>query len=163
MYDIHHLFQTQWWLNGGKCGVCGDPYDSSRENEPPHGKYAQGVITQTYASGSAMTATVHVTASHKGYFEFRLCPHNDPKVTVTQACLDQNLLEDPVTKGTKFYVDDRSVGIYSIELQLPVGVVCNACVLQWRYRTGEIFYIIFPRISVANTVNNYNTYLYIII
>ncbi|XP_052691192.1 uncharacterized protein LOC128169067 [Crassostrea angulata] len=130
-------FPTQWWLNDGKCGVCGDPYNAPRENEPPYGKYAKGVITQSYTSGSIMRATVHVTASHKGYFEFRLCPHDEPNITVTQECLDRNLLSDPITKGTKFFVDDKSVGIYQLELQLPEGVVCNACVLQWRYRTGN--------------------------
>lgn len=133
------MLQTQWWLNGGKCGVCGDPYNAPRENEPPYGKYAKGLITQSYTSGSIMRATVHVTASHKGYFEFRLCPHDDPNVTVTQECLDRNLLSDPITKGTKFFVDDKSVGIYQLDLQLPEGVVCNACVLQWRYRTGWWF------------------------
>lgn len=117
--------------------MCGDPFDASRENEPPRGKYARGIITQTYPAGSIITAIVHVTASHKGYFEFRLCPHNDPKVTVTQDCFDRNLLKDPFTMGTKFFVDDKSVGIYNIELQLPEGVICDACVLQWRYRTGK--------------------------
>ncbi|XP_062588720.1 uncharacterized protein LOC134250383 [Saccostrea cucullata] len=130
-------FPTHWWINNGKCGVCGDPYDAPRENEPPNGKYARGIITKSYVSGSIMQATVHVTASHKGYFEFRLCPHNDRKVTVFQDCLDQNLLKDPVTMGTKFFVDDKSVGIYFIELQLPPGIICDACVLQWRYRTGN--------------------------
>ncbi|XP_048745740.2 uncharacterized protein LOC125658507 [Ostrea edulis] len=130
-------FPIHWWINDGKCGVCGDPFDASRENEPPRGKYARGIITQTYPAGSIITAIVHVTASHKGYFEFRLCPHNDPKVTVTQDCLDRNLLKDPFTMGTKFFVDDKSVGIYNIELQLPEGVICDACVLQWRYRTGN--------------------------
>ena len=34
--------------NGGKCGICGDPYNGRRDNEPPSGKYATGVIVKTY-------------------------------------------------------------------------------------------------------------------
>lgn len=34
-------------LNGGKCGVCGDPWNGRRENEAG-GKYATGTIVKVY-------------------------------------------------------------------------------------------------------------------
>jgi len=44
--------------------------------------------------------TIEVTISHKGFFEFRLCPKSSATELVTQACLDQNLLtlEDGTTQ-----------------------------------------------------------------
>jgi hypothetical protein len=43
---------------------------------------------------------IEVTISHKGFFEFRLCPKSSASELVTQACLDQNLLtlEDGTTQ-----------------------------------------------------------------
>ena len=46
-------FSTQWDKNGGKCGVCGDPYHF-KEGEAMYahpGKYATGIITKTYREG----------------------------------------------------------------------------------------------------------------
>ncbi|KAK3095453.1 hypothetical protein FSP39_014853 [Pinctada imbricata] len=130
-------FPVQWWMNGGRCGVCGDPYNGERENEPPNGKYATGTITRYFQEGDIMNVVVQITASHKGYFEFRLCPSNDASVTVTQECLNQNLLTEVTSGGNKVYVDDSSTGTYNFGLRLPPNVTCNNCVLQWRYRTGN--------------------------
>ena len=41
------FFQHQWGINGGKCGVCGDPWDGVREHEAG-GKYANGLIAANY-------------------------------------------------------------------------------------------------------------------
>ena len=49
--------QHQWGTNGGKCGVCGDPYDGKRENEAG-GKYATGTIVATYRAGDVIAVTV---------------------------------------------------------------------------------------------------------
>ena len=40
-------FTRQWQVNGGKCGVCGDPWDSPqpRDNEGG-GRYGKGTITR---------------------------------------------------------------------------------------------------------------------
>ena len=40
------LFQRQQSL-GGKCGVCGDPWDGARENEAG-GRYATGIIVRNF-------------------------------------------------------------------------------------------------------------------
>jgi hypothetical protein len=50
-----------------------------------------------YKKDSAITIRVELTANHRGYFEFRLCPNNDPKHVGTQACLDKYVL-----RRTKF-------------------------------------------------------------
>lgn len=42
-------FGVQHHRNGGKCGICGDPWhDYPRQHEAPGGLYANGIITKTY-------------------------------------------------------------------------------------------------------------------
>jgi hypothetical protein len=45
------IFQNQWGVNQGHCGVCGDPYQGPRENEAG-GKYATGTIVHTYTENA---------------------------------------------------------------------------------------------------------------
>jgi hypothetical protein len=45
-----------------------------------------------YKKDSAVTIRVELTANHRGYFEFRLCPNNAPRHAGTQACLDKYVL-----------------------------------------------------------------------
>ena len=46
---------------GGKCGMCGDPYEQHpRENEAG-GKYATGTIVATYSIGAVIPVTVDLT------------------------------------------------------------------------------------------------------
>ena len=49
--------QRQHKQNGGKCGICGDPYDGARENEAG-GKYATGIITRNYTEGSVISVSM---------------------------------------------------------------------------------------------------------
>lgn len=74
-------------MNGGKCGVCGDPFNGARDNEYG-GKYGLGVIVRKYNPGSEILLRIELTASHMGYFEFRVCPDK----AATQECLDENVL-----------------------------------------------------------------------
>ncbi|XP_069104435.1 uncharacterized protein [Argopecten irradians] len=141
-YNDHQLFcggfPIQWWVNGGKCGICGDRYDTAiRENEPPYGRYANGIITEVYQTGGTIDIKVEVTASHRGYFEFRLCPNNNVKKAATQDCLDRYLLHEYHGNSSRVYVYDTNAGIYDVKMRLPYGVTCSQCVLQWRYRTGN--------------------------
>lgn len=83
---------------------------------------------------------VQLTKSHLGYFEFRLCPQNNPLVPATQECLDQNLLELGDGSGqTKFIVDSWDDKFYNTTVKLPVGLTCRQCVLQWHYKTANSF------------------------
>ena len=130
---IFSNFQKQWTINGGKCGVCGDSWNGARENEAG-GKYATGTIVGKYVNGQTIKVTVEVTATHRGYFEFRLCPVNNRYQPATQACLDRYLLKQ--TNGqTKFY-EPGSIGKYSVDLVLPRDLSCPQCVLQWKWNTG---------------------------
>ena len=47
-------------MQGGKCGICGDPYQGPRDHEAG-GKYASGVIVKTYRQGAAIPVTVDIT------------------------------------------------------------------------------------------------------
>ena len=37
--------------NGGKCGICGDPWQNKIRDNEAGGKYANGIITRTYMEG----------------------------------------------------------------------------------------------------------------
>ncbi|KAI8114759.1 hypothetical protein FF38_04444 [Lucilia cuprina] len=144
-YNDHELycggFTRQWKRNEGKCGVCGDAWDMPEPRPHEHGgQWGQGVIVRRYAPGSEMTIRVELTASHMGYFEFRLCP--EPKAN--QECLDRNLLTvlggspsqpSPSDLETRFYPRNGS-RIYEIKAVLP-EITCDQCVLQWRYIAGN--------------------------
>ncbi|KAJ8311580.1 hypothetical protein KUTeg_010935 [Tegillarca granosa] len=125
---------------GGLCGVCGDPYEGPRENEAG-GKFANGIIARRYEFGALFfKSTVALTAYHKGYFEFRLCPHNNPNAPVKQECLNKYLL--PVANHEDLNSADvlyrpPGPGIYNLTVFLPTGIRCSQCVIQWRYRTGN--------------------------
>ena len=80
---------------------------------------------------------VELTANHIGYFEFRICPNNDPKKVATQECLDRYLLPLADGSGTKVPVPSNK-NRYQIAVKLPEGLTCTQCVLQWHYNTGNI-------------------------
>ncbi|XP_045162968.2 uncharacterized protein LOC123527523 isoform X2 [Mercenaria mercenaria] len=129
-------FSVQWNQNGGKCGVCGDNIkDKIRENEAPDGKYATGTIVAKYEVGQMMEIKVHITANHKGWFEYRLCRNDNSRAAVTQDCFDQNLLADE-SGATRFTITSSMFHI-SHWVKLPDGLSCSACVLQWKYNTGN--------------------------
>lgn len=77
-----------------RCGLCGDPWDKPvpRDNELG-GLYGKGIISGKYKTGSIMTALVELTANHKGFFEFKLCPVNGNAALETEDCLQQYPLE----------------------------------------------------------------------
>ncbi|KAK6168959.1 hypothetical protein SNE40_020105 [Patella caerulea] len=138
-YDDNQLFcggvQVQWEQNGGKCGICGDPWQGPRDNEPG-GKYANGIIVRKYKVGQDITAVVQLTATHKGYFEFKLCPNDNPFQKVSQECLDGHTLIVTKTGNTKFPAPDKA-GKVEVKLRLPKDVKCSACVFQWKYNSGN--------------------------
>ena len=68
-------FGRQWQRNGGRCGVCGDAWDQPQPRAGEGGGvYGKGVLVRSYARGQRITVSAQITANHKGYFEFRLCP-----------------------------------------------------------------------------------------
>lgn len=119
----------------GKCGICGDPHFGARDNEAG-GKYALGIITKQYRVGSVINVTIELTTNHKGYFEFRLCPQNDPYTPITEACLDRHVL-NIMGYGKRFMLYDEKTVMVDLQLMLPPGLKCSQCVLQWKWRAGS--------------------------
>ncbi|GIY67667.1 hypothetical protein CDAR_109521, partial [Caerostris darwini] len=137
-YDDDGLYcggmRTQWKVNGGKCGVCGDPWhlEVPRPNENG-GKYGNGIIVRTYKRGQIIPAIVDITANHRGYFEFRICANKNRKKEVTQDCLDQNVLTIINSTSTQYHVGNHGRSRVTLALQLPKGFTCKYCVFQWTY------------------------------
>nr|XP_009857447.1 uncharacterized protein LOC104265352 [Ciona intestinalis] len=126
-------------VNEGRCGVCGDSYTAAVKENEAGGKYALGIIGRIYSPGEIIDTQVEITAEHKGYFEFRLCPWDNVHVPVTHECLNQRLLSF-ADGEKKWYLPqdaDLAKGVHNIKVQLPSDVLCEQCVLQWRYRTGN--------------------------
>ncbi|KAG8227863.1 hypothetical protein J437_LFUL008656 [Ladona fulva] len=105
------------------------------------GKYAQGIIVRRYKIGATVPIRVELTANHKGYFEFRLCPQNNHRKEATQACLDRYLLERGDSVGGRRVFPGIEGGggnrIFEARYRLPDGLTCSQCVLQWRYVAGN--------------------------
>ncbi|KAK3098656.1 hypothetical protein FSP39_021660 [Pinctada imbricata] len=120
---------------GGKCAPCGDPLWGPRQHEAG-GKYATGTIARFYAAGQIINVTVELTSNHKGYFEFRLCPNNNPKVAVTQDCLDQFPLEI-LGYGHRYVIKSAKTVMVDLKLLLPPGLTCTQCVMQWKWRAAQ--------------------------
>ncbi|XP_023332921.1 uncharacterized protein LOC111704804 [Eurytemora carolleeae] len=139
-YNDHELYcggyTRQWQTNGGKCGICGDPWDSPqpRANEAG-GKYGNGIITRSYRKNSNIKVKIELTANHMGHFEFRLCPTNSKVNDASQSCLDQYILRR-VSGGPDYYPGPGN-RIFEIIYQLPKDLTCTQCVFQWRYIAGN--------------------------
>ncbi|XP_046345904.2 uncharacterized protein LOC124126503 [Haliotis rufescens] len=133
--------QRQHQMNGGRCGICGDAYDSIIRDNEVGGKYANGIIVRSYRVGSDITATVRLTTYHKGYFEFRLCPDPSTSGYGVQDCLNRFLM--PVRMlgsgegGKERFFPGAGNSDYVLQVSLPPGVTCNTCLFQWRYVTGK--------------------------
>lgn len=101
------------------------------------GAYSTGIISKCYEQTSVIEVKVEITANHLGYFEFRLCEHNDPFTPATQECLDEHVLTLYNGMGTRYNITSE-IGEYTVELILPEDVHCSQCVLQWKYNTGMV-------------------------
>ncbi|XP_078335250.1 uncharacterized protein LOC111133536 [Crassostrea virginica] len=131
--------QVQWGKNGGKCGVCGDDYSAAFKRHEVGGPFATGFITETYSQGQVIDVLVELTAAHKGKFFFRVCKQLDELVEVTQECLNQNQLKVIENGIAKDYYESKETGAAKINLrvQLPPDMICDHCVFQWWYKTGN--------------------------
>lgn len=120
--------------SGGKCGVCGDPYIGPKHSEVG-GKWVTKppTIVARYKAGQWITVKVVLTANHKGYYEFRVCPALSEKVEVTQECLNKYTLEVEGSKDKKYMVSRKD----PIRVKLPAGLKCKRCVFQWDYTANN--------------------------
>jgi len=123
-------------VNQGRCGECGDEWSLPRPRlHDEGGKYGQGIIGATFKQGEMTNLTIVVTAAHKGYFEFKLCPKSSAEEFTTQDCLDRNLLK--LADGTTKFTGIEDTGIYHVPVQLPADIACDHCVIQWHYKAGN--------------------------
>ncbi|RWS19724.1 uncharacterized protein B4U80_08576, partial [Leptotrombidium deliense] len=130
---------VQYGINGGKCGICGDPWNGLRKNEFPNGIYAKNaLIVREYKMGQSFIIAVEVTANHNGYFEFKICPATNSTAEVTQECLDNHVLPVYGSKNAyRFYLPNTNTGIFETLVTLPPNLKCKRCVLQWTYKTAN--------------------------
>lgn len=96
-----------------------------------------------YKTGQPVMVRVELTANHRGYFEFRLCPNNAASQVASQACLDKHVLRrvrtrdaDDTFHETRFYPGTENK-VYEMRYSLPDGLTCKQCVLQWKYVAGN--------------------------
>ncbi|KAF4527215.1 hypothetical protein B566_EDAN006141 [Ephemera danica] len=120
--------------NGGRCGLCGDPYDNPRpRNNENTGKYGRGVVSRSYHSGQTIGVHVLLTQSHFGWFEFSLCRLNHGSEREEEHCFQTLQLADGSTRFQVPHAGRREE--FRINVRLPPGLTCQRCVLRWHYRT----------------------------
>lgn len=70
-----------------------------------------------------------------GFFEFKICPTNDPKKQETQECFDRYPLSLSDGSGYRYYIP-TTAALMGVDLVLPQNLTCEFCVLQFCYHTG---------------------------
>lgn len=60
-----------------------------KPHEAPGGVFATGIIVRKYRQGQTISVKIQITAKHKGFYEFKLCPNNNVLQDPTQACFDR--------------------------------------------------------------------------
>ncbi|XP_042868305.1 uncharacterized protein LOC122250767 [Penaeus japonicus] len=130
-------FQVQWRVHGGRCGVCGDPWDlpSPRPHEA-RGRYGRnGVIVKFYTQGQPVKVVSELTGDEDtGHMEYRLCPRASTRDPETPSCFSEPLKN--AHGGTKWDVNiTGGSNKVSHMLTLPPDLTCAACILQWRFVT----------------------------
>lgn len=126
-------FANQWNVQGGKCGICGDPYQNTRPRAHELGGWfgGNGVIVASYSKGSTIEVTVKLTANHLGKFLFDIC--NLDAQSESETCFSRLYTVD----GKSEYAIGSSNGEYKVYLRLPSNLTCRHCVLRWQYIGGN--------------------------
>ncbi|CAM9196488.1 unnamed protein product [Ectocarpus fasciculatus] len=148
-------------------GICGDPEQTAAEGDNKYGRENYNYpILGTYAEGGILEVKMVVSTYHWGHVEVFLCdtadlPDGEDSI-VTQSCFNDYPLDraeddqfngpiDPNYTG-RFILDppcrasetdqERLDGAYegdvaTARFQLPQGVICDRCVVQMVYYTGN--------------------------
>lgn len=94
------------------------------------GTYGTGTLVRKYLTGTAITIRVELTANHRGYFEFRLCPVNDNRVDATQVCHTSRNTLTIVYRISTFLVEENLLNV-SVQSTLlifflrTINCLCN--------------------------------------
>ena len=127
-------FSTQWNKHGGKCGVCGDEYNTTNPKYVHPGLFASDdFTTKTYIEGKTIQVTIDITSNHQGYFLFTVGELQSRPITQEQ--LTHVLLQSNGSNTWQLHSSEN--GEYLIELVLPNGLTCDHCVLQWWWTVGN--------------------------
>lgn len=117
--------------------VCGGPFQDSTWNP----KDLPFSSMKTYTSGSTITLSVyyrvvHTSSRTPGWVEARLCTQGSG---LTQSCFDQHRLQAVGGSGFRHTVPNTqqpwTTATYTF--QLPAGVTCSECVLQYIWQTSS--------------------------
>ncbi|KAL3286483.1 hypothetical protein HHI36_000989 [Cryptolaemus montrouzieri] len=128
-------FAVQWGTFGGKCGVCGDPFDAPHPQENENtGLYGKFGPVRNYSPGSVINIKIQLTFSHKGKFKYSLCVlHDASRPESGEGCFQDLRLAD----GRPHYEVGPQATTYYNSVKLPDGLRCNRCVLRWEYTAGN--------------------------
>ena len=128
-------YSNQWFTHNGKCGICGDPYQSAtpRAHELGGKIGVTGVIVANYTKSSTIEVTVRITANHLGKFQFDLCKLDTE--SESESCFLKNKLL--TNDGKSEYPIGSATGDYKVKIKLPSNLTCKHCVLRWRYVAGN--------------------------
>merc|ERR1712189_57423 len=118
-------------------GVCGDPADAKNQRHMDGGRYGNRIIGKTYKQGEAIKIDVFLTASHKGYFEFRIGDFSNSDTAGDIEGRLNGVVLKQVSGSTKYYIRTPGMRSHKIHLQLPSDLTCERCVIQWWYKTGN--------------------------
>ncbi|XP_021375350.1 uncharacterized protein LOC110464456 [Mizuhopecten yessoensis] len=131
--------------NGGKCGPCGDDFTQSVPRDMEEGgKYGKQMkLGKVYNEGEEISVVIRVTANHKGFFDFKLCPSQNIQRRTIE--LEECLAEYPLdiidtnagTRGKKWPLGEGTGEITHLKVVLPTGVTCAHCVLRWDWIGGN--------------------------
>ncbi|KAJ8967646.1 hypothetical protein NQ317_016537 [Molorchus minor] len=128
MSEVHHS------INGGRCGVCGDPYSEPHPRAHENtGTYGKGVFVAIYQPGSIVEIIIRLTANHLGHFTYSLCVLEDPSAPESgEDCFIPLTLKD----GSKQYSVTSTDFYVTNYVKLP-EITCEHCVLRWTYTAGN--------------------------
>ena len=121
------------------------------------GKFGNGVIGRVYAMGQTIDVDVDISANHWGSFALNICPVDERGEDPSQECFDKHplvLTSDPSSHRFTVPLDSPKITRFKyqvgkcwkkrsyihfnlFEVNLPYGLTCSQCVVQWTYYTGN--------------------------
>ncbi|CAM9643894.1 unnamed protein product [Ectocarpus sp. 13 AM-2016] len=148
-------------------GICGDPEQTAAEGDNKYGRENYNYpVLGTYAEGGVLEVKILVSTYHWGHVEVFLCdtadlPEGEDSI-VTQSCFNDYPLDRAVDDEFNGPIDPNYTGRFILDppcrasetdqelvegaypgdvatarYQLPEGVVCDRCVVQMVYYTGN--------------------------
>lgn len=131
-------FGTQFWQNGGKCGLCGDNFaDKVPRRHELGGLYGEGVIVGSYSSGQPTKVDIKITVNHRGHFYFDICNLDELFNLGAKYEQEECFKRIKTVRGEDTWVlPSTEAKIYTVDLAFP-NIVCKHCVFRWTYVAGN--------------------------